>query len=320
MKSDFRKMDELAVGGDGFYKKGFNGVKGIYAPKDRKAEFIACDGGDFCYVKSELGLPVIYPYKETVFSPKAEVLLMDLDGTTVTSEEFWIYIIERTVQELLHDPKFTLENADVPFVSGHSTADHLMYCIHKYAEGKELGEAMEIYHRITKFEMSEIMAGRGNVNAFTPAPHLKEFLTEVKKNGIKIGLVTSGLDYKAMPEIVSAFRKLNMGDPVRFYDGIINAGFQKEGRVGTLGEVCAKPHPWLYFELAKIGLNASAPEKVVGIEDSSAGVLSLKLAGYNVIGLTTGNIDQSGVAPLCSSRATDLMEALPYILEGKARD
>ncbi|MBQ1268926.1 MAG: HAD family phosphatase [Clostridia bacterium] len=320
MKSDFRKLIEVSTGGDGFFHTGENGVKGIYVPKDKKTEFIDCGDRSFCYVKSELGLPAIYPYEETQFEPKAEVLLMDLDGTTVTSEEFWIYIIQQTVVNLLGDSKFTLENADIPFVSGHSTADHLMYCINKYAQGKDLNEAMEIYHRITKFEMNEIMEGRGNVDAFTPAPHLKEFLTEVKRNGIKIGLVTSGLDYKAMPENVSAFRKLDMGDPAKFYDGIINAGYQKAGRVGTLGEVCAKPHPWLYFELAKIGLGASRPEKVVGIEDSSAGVLSLKLAGYNVIGLTTGNIDQSGVAPLCSSRATDLMDSLPYILKGESRD
>ncbi len=318
--SDFRKMQEKPVGGEGFFKKGENGVRGIYVPKDGKTEFVDYGDNVLCYVKSELGLPVIYPFKEVEYRPKAEVLLMDLDGTTVTSEEFWIYIIEQTVVKLLGDPKFSLENADVPFVSGHATADHLQYCINKYAQDKTLAEAMDHYHAITKFEMNEIMQGRGNVDAFTPAPHLKEFLSEVKANGIKIGLVTSGLDYKAMPEIVSAFRKLNMGAPEKYYDGIINAGFQKSGRVGTLGEVCAKPHPWLFFELARIGLNATDPSKVVGIEDSSAGVLSLKLAGYNVIGLTTGNIDQSGVAPLCSSRATDLTDALPYILRGEVRN
>ena len=36
-----------------------------------------------------------------------------------------------------------------------------------------------------------------------------------KENKIKIGLVTSGLYEKAMPEIISAFKQLDMGDPVR---------------------------------------------------------------------------------------------------------
>lgn len=314
MTGGYKKLKERETGGDGFFKRGVNGVTGIYAPADGKVEFIEFGGAVWCYVKSELGLPVMYPFKEEKFEPKAEVLLMDLDGTTVRSEEFWIWIIEQTMKKLLGDDKFSLENADTPFVSGHSTADHLMYCINKYAPDKKLKDALDFYHAITKFEMNEIMEGRGNVNAFEPAPNLKEFLTEVKKNGIKLGLVTSGLRYKAMPEIVSAFRKLGMGNPEDFYDGIIDAGFQKSNAVGTLGEVASKPHPWLYFELAKIGLKADNFSKVIGIEDSSAGVISLRLAGINVIGLNEGNIDQSGVAPLCSHRIGDLTEALDIIL------
>ncbi|HBM70324.1 MAG TPA: haloacid dehalogenase, partial [Firmicutes bacterium] len=46
----------------------------------------------------------------------------------------------------------------------------------------------------------------------------------LKKKNIKIGLATSGLDYKAIPEIVSAFKTLNMGDPLTFYDCIVTGG------------------------------------------------------------------------------------------------
>ena len=42
--------------------------------------------------------------------------------------------------------------------------------------------------------------------------------------GIKLGLVTSGLYEKAYPEILDAFKTLNMGDPAEFYDTIITAG------------------------------------------------------------------------------------------------
>jgi hypothetical protein len=84
----------------------------------------------------------------------------------------------------------------------------------------------------------------GRENAFIPTEGLKEFLLELKSRNIKIGLVTSGLYEKAYPEILSAFRTLNMGDPKEFYDCIITAGFplQKES-VGTLGELSPKPHP-----------------------------------------------------------------------------
>ena len=60
------------------------------------------------------------------------------------------------------------------------------------------------------------MEGRGKTDAFTPAPGLKDFLMELKKREIKIGLVTSGLYEKAWPEILSAFRTLEMGNPEEF--------------------------------------------------------------------------------------------------------
>ena len=52
---------------------------------------------------------------------------MDLDGTSVRSEEFWIWIIEKTTASLLDNPKFQLEDADIPFISGHSVFK--MHCV-----------------------------------------------------------------------------------------------------------------------------------------------------------------------------------------------
>ena len=46
----------------------------------------------------------------------------------------------------------------------------------------------------------------------------------------------------------------------------------------------------------------------------SAGVVSIKLAGFSCIGLSGGNIDQAGVAELCDYRADGLMEILDIIL------
>jgi phosphoglycolate phosphatase-like HAD superfamily hydrolase len=138
-----------------------------------------------------------------------------------------------------------------------------------------LAEAVDKYFEITEYEMNEIMQGRGKPGAFTPAPDLKEFLYTLKDNGVKIGLVTSGLYQKAWPEILNAFTTLDMGDPVEFYDAIITAGTAiRKGQAGTLGELEAKPHPWLYAETARVGLGIpfERRHKVIGIEDSSAGV------------------------------------------------
>lgn len=300
-----------------FFETGKDGVKKILTPDDRKIDIIEFDDKTLCYVKSELGYPAIYPLRETHFEPKAEAILMDLDGTSVHSEEFWMWVIEMTTARLLGKQNFTKEEEDIPFISGHSVSEHLQYMIDKYCKGADLQLARDYYFQIVNHEMSEILHGRGKQDAFTPAPNLKEFLTTVKGEGIKIGLVTSGLYEKAMPEILSAFKQLDMGDPVEFYDAIITAGqtFRKD-QTGTLGELAPKPHPWLYAETARVGLNMpfERRHKVLGIEDSAAGVVSVKLAGFSCAGVAGGNIDAAGVGDLCDYRVDGLMDLLNIIL------
>ena len=300
-----------------FFETGKDGVKKILTPDDRKIDIIEFDDKKLCYVKSELGYPAIYPLRETSFEPKAEAILMDLDGTSVHSEEFWMWVIEKTTARLLGKTSFQKEEEDIPFISGHSVSEHLQYMIDKYAKGASLMLARDYYFDIVNYEMNEILHGRGKQDAFTPAPNLKKFLTTVKSEGIKIGLVTSGLYEKAMPEILSAFKQLDMGDPVEFYDAIITAGqtFRKD-QTGTLGELAPKPHPWLYAETARVGLGMpfERRHKVLGIEDSAAGVVSVKLAGFICAGVAGGNIDAAGVGDLCDYRVDGLMDLLNIII------
>ncbi len=260
------------------------------------------------------GVTADYCIAPVALEGNAQAILMDLDGTTVTSEEFWMFIIEQTMKKLMGDEKFALEEADIPFVSGFTTVDHLNYCIEKYAPGREIDRAVALYHQTAEYELGEIMQGRGHVDAFRPMGGLKEFLTEVKARGIKIGLATSGLDYKAIPEIVAAFRAIGMGDPREFYDAIITGGRRKDvADYGTLGEVVSKPHPWIYTELAYMGLKITDPSRVIGVEDSAAGVLSLRFSSLPVIGLNSGNITQSGLDCLCQHKVDSLTQILPLI-------
>ena len=300
-----------------FFETGKDGVKAILTPDDRKLDIIEFADKKLCCVKSGLGYPAIYPLRETRFEPKAEALLMDLDGTSVHSEQFWMWVIEQTAGRLLGKRDFRREAEDEPFISGHSVSEHLQYMIDKYVPGGELALARKYYFEIVNHEMDEIMKGRGKRDAFTPAPGLKDFLLTVKSEGIRIGLVTSGLYEKAMPEIVSAFRQLDMGDPVEFYDCIITAGQAlRPGQTGTLGELEPKPHPWLYAETAAVGLNMpfERRHKVIGVEDSAAGVASIKLAGFSCIGMAGGNIDGAGIGELCDYRVDSLAEILHIIL------
>lgn len=295
----------LAACSDGRFRAGRGGVTSIHATGDRKVEFIAFADHTLAYVRSALGYPAYYPVHPVALERPVRAVLMDLDGTSVHSEQFWIWIIERTTASLLGDPGFALEPADLPFVSGHSVSEHLGYCLRKYCAGRTLEEARALYFEHTHREMQAILDGAGQQDAFVPAPGLREFLLELKGHGIKIALVTSGLHEKAWPEIVAAFRALGMGDPRDFYHAIITAGYPlRRGEVGTLGELSPKPHPWLYAEAARVGLGIpfEARNSVLGLEDSGAGVCAIRLAGFPTVGMAGGNIIASGTQALCQYR------------------
>ncbi len=299
------------------FSVGIDGVKAIAATGDGKVEFICFSDKTLALVTSGMGYPAYYPVHPVELEKPIKAVLMDLDGTTVRSEDFWIWIIEKTTASLLDNPKFELEEADIPFVSGHSVSEHLMYCITKYCPHKTVEDARTSYFYHTHHEMNEIMEGRGKANAFTPTEGIAEFLYTLKERKIKMGLVTSGLYEKAWPEILDAFKTLDMGDPKEFYDAIITAGFPlRKGSPGTLGELSPKPHPWLYSETARVGLGLEFSDRntVVGIEDSGAGVCSIRLAGYPTIGIGGGNIIESGTQELCCHYSESFSEIADFIL------
>lgn len=303
----------LGASSDGRFRAGVGGVVSIVATGDGKVEFIAFKDHTLAYVNSSMGYPAYYPVHPVRLEKPVRAVLMDLDGTSVRSEEFWVWIIQLATASLLGDPQFELEDADLPYVSGHSVSEHLQHCIRKYCPERTVEEARRYYFEHTHRELRAIVEGRGRVNAFTPAPGLKEFLLEVKGRGMKIALVTSGLYEKAWPEILSAFRVMDMGDPKDFYDAIITAGFPlRQGEAGTLGELSPKPHPWLYAEACRVGLGIDFQDRnsVIGLEDSGAGVCSIRLAGYPTIGMAGGNILQSGTRELCVAYCQNFEEVL----------
>jgi beta-phosphoglucomutase len=301
---------------DSLHQVGKNGVKTIVATGDRKVEFIAFAGRSLAYVKSALGYPAYYPVHPVDLQKPVKAVLMDLDGTSVRSEEFWIWIIQLTTATLLDKPDFELETKDLPHVSGHSVSEHLTYCLQKYCPDQRLERARQLYFDHTHRELEAIMQGRGRTDAFAPSPGLEQFLLSLKAAGIKIALVTSGLYEKAYPEILSVFRALELGEPKDFYDVIITAGFPlRSGEMGTLGELTPKPHPWLYAEACRIGLGIPFEERnaVVGIDDSGAGVCSVRLAGFPTIGFAGGNIIESGTKSLCNFYSHSFGEILDLL-------
>ena len=297
-------MDKREVAVCGFYNKSCKVMfefkaKGIRATEIEGKDYLRIDQG---------GVSAIYPWENLPEPHGIKYLLMDLDGTSAMSEKFWIYIISLTTATLLGDGSFSLKEEDAPYVQGFTTLAHLEYCKKKYGFKQSLDEANALYHKIAKEELDKAMKGVGVEHAFVPRPGLKDFLLKAKGKGIKIGLATSGLEYKAVPEIVSVFRELGMGDPLSFYDATITGGKRKSGAgYGTMGELCAKPHPWVYRELA-LGLGVEDFSTAVALEDSSSGVISAHLAGLNVIGLDDGNLIESGFDKGCYKMVSSLDE------------
>jgi beta-phosphoglucomutase-like phosphatase (HAD superfamily) len=301
---------------DGRFLAGRDGVRTVWATGDRKVELVAFDQHSLAHVTSALGYPAYYPLHPASVVRPIEAVLMDLDGTSVRSEGFWVWVIERTIASLLGDPAFRLRAEDDPYVSGHSVSEHLDYVLRKYCQHASLEAAKSEYYAIARLGLAELAAGRGRQDEFVPAPGLKPFLLGLKARGIKIALVTSGLYEKAWPEIVAAFGAMRMGDPADFYDAIITAGFPlRAGQPGTLGELSPKPHPWLYAEAALLGLGISFERRhaVIGIEDSGAGVCAVRLAGFSAVGMAGGNVIQSGTRSLCESWCRDFQEVMAFI-------
>jgi beta-phosphoglucomutase-like phosphatase (HAD superfamily) len=300
---------------DGCFRAGEQGVQAVLATRDGKVEFIQFADRVLAYVKSALGYAAYYPLHPVALAHPVQAVLMDLDGTTVRSEGFWINMLERTVRALRGDADFRFAPGDQPYVAGHSISEHLQYCL-RYCPGAGLDAARACYHDQVRGALRAIAEGDGSCMAFAPAPGLKAFLLGLKEMGVKVGLVTSGLYEKAWPEILSAFRAMGMGDPRDFYDAIITAGQSPRHREpGTLGELECKPHPWLYAETGRIGLGIDFAERnaVVGIEDSGAGVIALRLAGFPTIGLAGGNVVESGTRGLCQYFCNSLGEAFEII-------
>lgn len=297
---------------DGFFHIHKNCVAKILQSKDRKVYLVMFDDMQMLIgVNTQNSFVSYYPLQKPNIEYPIKAVLMDLDGTTLYSEKFWIHVIEETIRLLSNNKGFATKAEDIPFISGHSVSEHLIYCIEKYYPSYSLKDAMNIYYEVSHRELDALLNGESKGLNIQPAFYLKEFLFELIGKGIKIGLVTSGLYEKAYPEINNICLSLDMEKPEKVYNSIITAGSPlKDHSVGTLGELSCKPHPWLYLETAIVGLGIPFSERnhVIGIEDSGAGICSLCAAGIPAIAVKDGNIDRSGLSSLCTDICDNLLE------------
>ena len=297
---------------DGMFTTGEKGVIKILLSHDHKVVLVCFEDGKcllgICTKKEYIAY---YPMNDLKICYPIKAVLMDLDGTTLYSEQFWISIIEKTVNAVMVGNKISFSEEDYPYVSGHSVSEHLEYCREKYNISVDVVDMMKEYYDIAREELQQLVEGKHCDFLIEPARYLVKFLSALKERNIKVGLVTSGLYEKGYPEIYEVCRKLNLGRPEDVYNSIITAGMPLgDHKVGTLGELAAKPHPWLYLESAIVGLGLELQDRnhIIGIEDSTAGVCALRSAGIPIIGVAGGNIISGGMKSLCIDVCDDLEE------------
>ncbi len=187
---------------------------------------------------------------------QAITVLFDLDGVIIDTEPqydiFW--------RKIEKDYQLGIENFE-HIIKGTTTPDILK----KYFSHLSVEEQNKIAD--ANFEWEKQMD-------FIPIPGALEFIENLKKKNIKIGLVTSSDDQK----LKLVFKALNFDET---FDTVVSAD-----RI-TIG----KPHPMCYLLAAK-DLNSS-PEKCIVFEDSFQGIEAGNAAGMRVIGLSTTNPEES---------------------------
>lgn len=286
---------------------------------DSRVYAIEYESGTYLFhFPSPYGPNAWYSVVDPVIPARPKAVLMDLDGTTALTERIWNDLIQDVARELLEKPNFLLSKEDIPHVSGFSVEENIRYVLTKYGTRHQYEEkvarGLDMQAGMMKSLLDRLSRGEDSATRLIePAPCLKDMLCWLREQGVKIALVSSAPEVKVLAEIRCVFDKLGMGDPVMFYDAIVTTGISaKAGQVGTMGEVCSKPHPWLYSEALR-QLEVAAGD-AIGIEDSSAGILALTAAGIPSIGVGFSSPMLGTPQTLCCRCFVDLSGVASWLM------
>ena len=184
------------------------------------------------------------------------VLLFDLDGVIIDTEPQYDVFWKKTGE----DYQLGIEKFE-RIIKGTTLPNILA----KYFTHLSEKERQDIIDSVHSFESKMNMV---------PVSGALEFLAELKKAGIKTGLVTSSDDAK----LATVFRQLPIKE---YFNTIVSANRITQG----------KPHPMCYL-LAAEDLNVN-PQDCIVFEDSFSGIAAGNAAGMKVIGLSTTNPAES---------------------------
>jgi beta-phosphoglucomutase-like phosphatase (HAD superfamily) len=231
------------------------------------------DGAREMFIDTPVSMTYALREPETDW-PHLGAVMMDMDGSSTDTEKLVLEAMRQMMGDALGDPGFRFKDEDFPHIIGDSTTNHLRWLLPHYGIAVEdLPHHMANYYAKYHQTLREIRDGKITEHLIEPMPHLREFLEWAQERGIRVGLVTSSLQYEVdivMPEV---FRGMGLDpDHTAFYDGVIAAD--------AVGEPFLKPHPNLYILMREtLGV---PPERCLVIEDSTAGIAAGRLAGCSV--------------------------------------
>lgn len=193
-----------------------------------------------------------------------QAIIFDFNGVIISDEEYHKESWRRFTKKLGYDLSEAELNENV---FGHRETD-----VFRHLLGKEIDEG----------EVEKLSRQRNEIvydlqGKFIPVAGVVEFVKEVKKANIPLGLATnSRRDY--MTRVLKEFNIEN------YFDVIVTA------EDVTIG----KPDPQIYIRTAE-SLKID-PKNILVFEDSQAGISSAKNAEMRIVALTTTHMKEEALA------------------------
>jgi len=205
-----------------------------------------------------------------------EAVMMDMDGSSTDTEKLVLEAMRQMMAEALSVPSFRFAAEDYAHIIGDSTTNHVRYLVSTYGlDSTALQQYIEGYYRHYHAALEGIRDGAIRDALIEPMPGLREFLTTLKARDVKVGLVTSSLKKEVDIVMPVVFDRMGLPpDYEAFYDGVITAD--------DVGEAFLKPHPNLYWRMAEEKLCLRDWRRAFVVEDSAAGILAARIAGFAV--------------------------------------
>ncbi len=207
---------------------------------------------------------------------RLEAVMMDMDGSSTDTEKLVLEAMRLMMAEAVGDPDFGFALDDFPHIIGDSTTNHVSYLVATYdLDPGRLHDYIATYYGHYHATLEGIRDGSITGPLIEPMPGLREFMEALRKRGVKVGLVTSSLKVEVDIVMPVVFRGMGLPEDYEsFYDAVIAAD--------DVGEAFLKPHPNLYWRMAEEKLGVSDMGNAFVVEDSTAGILSARIAGLAV--------------------------------------